>query len=202
MSGLIIEKMLSVDDTGMPKMPSIRQLQDKDVLELYARDKTPNKSKYIQEVGVIYYLGDPKSPAMQQGLSEDEALKMAIDNYNLPINYEPDVLVYRLIGKYYNENITQAGVAVEILQKSIHLISQAALKINELLDKKLRDGMNADEINNTLQLMDSVNKRIVEIPILTKSLAAAYENLRTEEETQIGRGNQQILSSMKADDGL
>lgn len=34
-----------------------------------------DKHKYIAEVGVIYYLGDPKSPAKQQGLSYEESLK-------------------------------------------------------------------------------------------------------------------------------
>ena len=32
MNNIVIEKLLTIDDTGMPKAPSIRQLQDKDVL--------------------------------------------------------------------------------------------------------------------------------------------------------------------------
>ena len=38
---------------------------------------------YIKEVGVIYYLGDPKGPCLQEGLSEKEALKKAIENFDL-----------------------------------------------------------------------------------------------------------------------
>lgn len=37
-NGLIIDKLLTVDDTGMPKAPTLRQLQDKDVLLLWQRD--------------------------------------------------------------------------------------------------------------------------------------------------------------------
>ena len=67
MNNITLEKLLTIDETGMPKAPTIRQLQDKDVLLLYTRDTTKDKRKYIAEVGVIYYLGDPKSPAKQQG---------------------------------------------------------------------------------------------------------------------------------------
>lgn len=197
---LTIEKMLTIDESGMPKVPNIRQLQDKDVLLLYTRDTTSDKRKYIAEAGVIYYLGDPKSPARQQGLSDAEALKMAIENFNLPKDYYPDVLVKRLIDKYYTTNITEAGVALEALHKSIHLVSIAATKINELLNKKLSGPLSDEEMVATLQLMDNVSKRVVEIPALTKALGVAYDNLRNEQEAQLARGGQQILSSMNADE--
>lgn len=200
MSNVILEKMLTIDETGMPKAPTISQLQDKDVALLWQRDNTFDKHKYIAEVGIIYYLGDPKSPAKQQGLSDDESLKLAIENYNLPKTYQPDALVKKLIKKYYIYNITEAGVALEALQKSIHLISLASVKINELLNKRLSSEMTDEDINGTLSLMDAVSKRISEIPNLTKSLNTAYENLRNEEEEQIARGGKQILSSMDADE--
>ena len=200
LDNLTIEKLLTVDETGMPKAPSLRQLQDKDVLTLYTRDTTSDKRKYIAEAGVIYYLGDPKSPARQQGLSDAEALKMAIENFNLPKDYYPDVLVKRLIDKYYTTNITEAGVALEALHKSIHLVSIAATKINELLNKKLSGPLSDEEMVSTLQLMDNVSKRVVEIPALTKALGVAYDNLRNEQESQLARGGQQILSSMNADE--
>lgn len=200
MANVIIEKMLTIDESGMPQAPNIRQLQDKDVVLLWSRDTTKDKRKYIAECGVIYYLGDPKSPAKQQGLSDAEALKMAIDMYNLPKDYTPDSLVRKLIDKYYVQNITEAGVALEALQKSVHLAAIAATKINELLNKKLSGAMSDEDITATLVLMDSVSKRIVEIPALTKALGVAYENLRNEEEEQLARGGKQILSSMDADE--
>ena len=56
MNNIVIEKLLTIDDTGMPKAPSIRQLQDKDVALLWQRDTSKDKHKYIAEAGVIYYL--------------------------------------------------------------------------------------------------------------------------------------------------
>lgn len=197
---LNINKMLTIDETGMPKAPDVRQLQDKDVALLWQRDSTKDKRNYISEVGVIYYLGDPKSPAKQQGLSDEESLKMAIDNFNLPKSYQPDALVKKLIDKYYIHNITEAGVALEALQKSVHLVSIAAVRINEQLNKKLSGALADEDITSILVLMDAVSKRITEIPALTKALGVAYENLRNEEEEKLARGGKQILSSMNADE--
>lgn len=201
MTNLNIDKLLTIDDSGMPQAPTLRQLMDKDIALLWQRDTTKDKRKYIAEVGVIYYLGDPKSPAKQQGLTDDEAIKMAIDNFNLPENYQPDSLVRKLIDKYYVQNITEAGVALEALHKSIHLVSMAAVKINDMLNRKLSGAISDEDITSILTMMDSVSKRVTEIPALTKALGVAYENLRNEEEEQLARGGKQILSSMDANEG-
>ena len=197
-----IEKMIVIDDTGMPRAPGVRQLMDKDVLELWSRDKSKEKTKYLQEAGVIYYLGDPKSPAKQQGLSDDEALQMAIDNFNLPKDYVPDLLVKRLIDKYYISNITEAGVALEALQKSVHLVSIAANKLTEYLNKKLVNSINDEEVANIISVMQTVSKQVQEIPSLSKAIGVARQNLRNEEEEQLARGGKRILSSMNADEEI
>lgn len=195
-----IDKLITVDNTGMPCAPNIRQLLDKDVLEVYRRDKTSDKSMYIKEMGVVYYLGDPKSPAKQQGLSDKEALKLAIENFDLPSDYSYDEVITRLIKKYYRSNITEAGIALESLQKSIHLVSLAAVKINNLLNEQLNNAIEKDDVASILTLMDNVNKRINDIPNMTKALNAAYENLQNEEENITARGGKAVLSSMDADE--
>lgn len=200
MQQINIDKLLVIDETGMPKAPTLRQILDKDIALLWQRDTTKDKRKYIAEAGVIYYLGDPKSPARQQGLTDEEALKMAIDNFNLPKDYKIDSLVRKLIDKYYNQNITEAGVALEVLHKSIHLVSIAATKINDIFNRKLSNAISDEDITQILTMMDAVSKRITEIPALTKALGVAYENLRNEEEQQLARGGKQILSSMDADE--
>ena len=199
-NNLDIDRLLVIDNTGMPQAPGIRQLLDKDVALLWKRDTTSDKRKYIAECGVIYYLGDPKSPARQQGLSDREALQMAIEQFDLGSDYLPDPLVKKLIDKYYNQNITEAGIAIENLNKSLHLISLAANKINDLLNKKLTQNITEEDIPSTLVLIDSVAKKISEVPNLVKALGVAYENLRTEEENIMARGGAKVLSSMDADE--
>ena len=197
---IVIEKLITVDESGMPKAPSVRQLLDKDVLALYSRDNTPDKRKYFAECGVIYYLGDPKSPAKQKGLSDEECLKEAIENFNLPRDYMPDALVIKLIRKYYEQNITKAGVTIENLQKALHLTDLVCTKIVDMLNKKLRTEIADADVVTVLNQVDGLNKRIEDIPRLSKALTLAYENLRDEEETQTARGGTTILSSMDADE--
>lgn len=197
---ITIEKLITVDESGMPKAPSVRQLLDKDVLSLYARDNTPDKRRYLSECGVIYYLGDPKSPARQKGLSDSECLKEAIENFNLDANYKPDELVLRITKKYYDQNITKAGVTIENLLRALHITDLVCNKVLDILNTKLRSGIMDDDIPTLMSNIDGVTKRIEDIPKLSKALTQAYENLRDEEETQTARGGVIILSSMDADE--
>ena len=106
----------------------------------------------------------------------------------------------RILNRYDAENITEAGLVIETLNKSLHLVSLSANKINDLLNKKLTQNITDDDITSTLALIDAVAKKITEVPNLVKALGVAYENLRTEEETKLARGGQEIYSSMNADE--
>ena len=197
---LTIDSLLIIDDNGMPKPPTLRQLIDRDIRELFTRDKTPDKKKYIAEAIVIYYLGDPKSPARQAGLSDPEALKMAIEQAGLENSYIPDKLVLRLITRYYDENITEAGKVVENILKGIHNINLSIDVINNLLNEKLNSQITLEEVPTIMTLIDSVNKKASELPSLLKKLEEAKQNLMYEKETEIGRGGQTVLSSMDAEE--
>lgn len=194
-----IEKLITVDDTGMPKAPSITQLFDKDIRELYTRDETIDKSVYIKEVGVIYYLGNPNSPVRQQGLSDEECLKEAIKNFDLPANYLPDKLMMKIIERYYEQCITVAGRAIENILRTLHVCELATTKVLDILNQKLKGDITNDDINIILNLIDNTTKRAKDMPDTMKALNTAYENLRNEEETQLARGGAKILSSMDAE---
>ena len=196
---LLIDSLLLLDDTGMPQPPTLKQLIDRDVRELYRRDKTKEKKMYIAECIVIYYLGDPKSPARQSGLSDPEALKMAIEQAGLPKTYLPDVLVLRLIKRYYEENITEAGKVVENILKGVHNINLSIDVINSLLNEKLKSNPTLEEIPIILDMMKRVNEQAGAIPAMLKKLEEAKQNLMYEKETEVSRGGQTVLSSMDAE---
>ena len=198
---LLIDSLINIDDSGMPQAPTTRQLIDRDVRELYRRDTSKDKQKYIKECIVIYYLGDPKSPAKQNGLSDAEALKMAIEQAGLPADYLPDKLVIRLIKRYYNENITEAGVVVENILKGIHNINLIITNINELLNEQLKTNITIESVQSIVSMIDIVNKKSAEMPALIKALEEAKQNLMYEKETELSRGGGQVLSSMDAEEG-
>lgn len=196
---LTIDSLLTIDDNGMPVAPTVRQMLDKDIRSLYNRDKTKDKKHYIQECIVIYYLGDPKSPAKQSGLSDAECLKMAIEQADLPSNYIPDALVLRLIKRYYEENITEAGRVVENILKGLHNINLSIDVINSLLNEKLKSNIGIDDVSNVINLMNSINAQSKELPAILKRLEEAKENLMYEKESELARGGSVVLSSMDAE---
>jgi len=195
-----IDSMLVIDDTGMPVAPGVRQLVDKDIRNLYLRDKTADKRQYLAEAIVIYQLGDPKSPARQSGLSEAEALKYAIEQAGLQKDYIPDALVLRLIKRYYDENITEAGRVVENLLQTIHNINLGISQINRYLNEKLASPLDGDTIGVILGLVENVKKQAGDIPGTLKKLEEAKQNLMYEQETELSRGGNAVLSSMDAED--
>ena len=197
---LLIDNLIEIDDSGMPKAPTTRNLIDRDVRELYRRDTSKNKQKYIAECIVIYYLGDPKSPAKQSGLSDPEALKMAIEQAGLEKDYIPDVLVLRLIKRYYEQNITEAGKVVENLLKAIHNIGLSIDVVNNFLNEKLHSNISLEEISVIMNMVDLVRKTAGDIPATIKKLEEAKQNLMYEKETELSRGGGTVFSSMDAED--
>lgn len=200
MKTVTIDSMLVVDDTGMPVPPTIRQLLDRDIRTLYTRDKSKDKKQYIAECIVIYQLGDPKSPARQSGLSEREALKYAIEQAGLNSDYIPDQLVLKLIKRYYDENITEAGRVVENILQTIHNINLGISQINRFLNEKLASPLNEDTIGTILGLVDNVKKQAGDIPSILKKLEESKQNLLYEQQTELSRGGTAVLSSMDAED--
>ena len=200
MKTITIDSMLVVDDTGMPVPPTIRQLLDRDIRTLYTRDKSKDKKQYIAECIVIYQLGDPKSPARQSGLSEREALKYAIEQAGLNSDYIPDNLVLKLIKRYYDENITEAGRVVENILQTIHNINLGISQINRFLNEKLASPLDGDTIGIILGLVDNVKKQAGDIPSILKKLEESKQNLLYEQQTELSRGGTAVLSSMDAED--
>ena len=192
--------MLVVDDTGMPVPPTIRQLLDRDIRTLYTRDKSKDKKQYIAECIIIYQLGDPKSPARQSGLSEREALRYAIEQAGLNNDYMPDSLVLRIIKRYENENLTEAGRVVENILRTIHNINLGINQINTFLNDKLSNPLDGDTIGVILSLVDNVKKQAGDIPSILKKLEESKQNLLYEQQTELSRGGTAVLSSMDAED--
>lgn len=194
-----IDSLLVIDDTGMPKAPGIRQLIDKDVKELYTRDKSPNKEQYIKECVFIYNMGDPKSSVRQQGLSEVEAIKASCELAGLDRSYLPDALVIRLYKRYYDENITEAGRTVENILKSLHNINLSITKINALLNEKLCENISLEDTAAIIQNIQLVARVAGDIPATIDKLDKAKEKLLYEQEQLRARGGQEVVSSMDAE---
>jgi hypothetical protein len=196
---LDITRMLAVNEQGIPFAPNIRQIQDKDVRELYIRDKTPTKSRYIQEVGVIYYVADPKSPPNQMGYSRPEALVVAKSNYGLDANWEPDELINRIIDEY-KKGWTPAEEALNSASHALHNANLAANFISEQLSIKMHGGLKDED---TLVVIDYINKLSTIINLLPnqlKTLNEAKQAVMLDNQQRKARGGKTITTSMLATD--
>lgn len=203
MKTITIDSLLVVDDTGMPQPPGIRQLLDRDIRTLYTRDKSPDKKQYMAEAIVIYQLGDPKSPARQSGLSEREALTFAKEQAGLPDNYMPDSLVIRLIKRYENENLTEAGRVVENILQTIHNVNLLISHLNKYFNDQLaKPTLSGEELSVMFANIAAVKKEAGDIPSILKKLEEAKQNLMYEQETELSRGGNAVLSSMDAEDNI
>ena len=201
MKTVTIDSLLVVDDTGMPKAPEIRQLLDRDIRTLYSRDKSPDKKQYMAEAIVIYQLGDPKSPARQSGLSEREALQYAIEQAGLDKDYMPDSLVLRLIKRYEAENLTEAGRVVENILQTIHNVNLLISHLNKYFNDQLaKPTLSGEELSVMFGNIAAVKKEAGDIPSILKKLEEAKQNLMYEQETELSRGGNAVLSSMDAED--
>ena len=201
MKTVTIDSLLVVDDTGMPKAPEIRQLLDRDIRTLYSRDKSPDKKQYMAEAIVIYQLGDPKSPARQSGLSEREALQYAIEQAGLDKGYIPDSLVLRLVKRYEDENLTEAGRVVENILQTIHNVNLLISHLNKYFNDQLaKPTLSGEELSVMFGNIAAVKKEAGDIPSILKKLEEAKQNLMYEQETELSRGGNAVLSSMDAED--
>lgn len=197
---LTIDSLITIDETGMPKAPTLRQLLDKEVRELYQRDPSKNKVNYIKDCGVIYCLGDPKSPPKQRGYTDKECVEYAKEYYDLPKGYVPDKLVLNIAKRYYEQNITEAGIAVEILQQAVHNSAKSVKKLNEYLNDSLVSSSDLDTTKTIISVIQMLKDETKDIPVLVKRLEEAKQNLLYETQTQTGRGGVTITSSMDADE--
>lgn len=192
-----LENLITIGKDGLPQVPKINQIIDKDIKELFLLDKSIDKSNYIKWAGVVYYLGDPQSPPRQQGCSDKECIKEAIEFFDLPKDYEPPLVIYRLAFRLNKEKITEAGVALENILKAIHNSNLVIKKLSELLTDKLTS-CSIEETPTIIGYINDINKKAADMPILIKGLEVAKENLQDEKDKSAIYGKEVLTNSMDA----
>lgn len=197
---ITIENLISIDESGMPKAPLPNQIIDKDIYALYSRDRTPDKSRYIKECGVIYYLYDPRSPARQSGLSDKESLREAVEHFDLPAHFTPDKLMDKIGKRYWALAVGPAGLAVDNLLRALHTASVIANKAHSILMETLDKGVEDSDLPKVVANIGIITDQIKTIPNLQKALVVAKENFVAEQEQAVARGGVTITSSMNADE--
>lgn len=137
--------------------------------KLHTRDKTKDKSKFIQELGYIYFMIDPRSD-YQYIIDPEERSKAIIEGEGLPNNWKVDAPLQEAMDYYSTFKSTSAllledtRVAVDKLRKQLRDIDLSAL----------------DDKGKPIYTLNVVTSTIKQIPSLVKDLDEAEKTLAKE----------------------
>ena len=137
--------------------------------KLHSRDKTRDKSKFIQELGYIYFMKDPRSD-YQYITDEEERSKAIIEGEGLPDTWKIDPVLNEAMNYYEKFKPTSAllledtRVAVDKLRKQLRDINLEAV----------------DDKGKPVYTLNVVVSTIKQIPSLVKDLDEAEKTLAKE----------------------
>lgn len=137
--------------------------------KLFMRDKTKDKSKFIQELGYIYFMEDPRSD-YQYITNLDERSAAIIEGEGLPSNWKVDTLLQDAIDYY----------------KSFKSTSALLLEDTRVAVDKLRCQLRNIDLNETddrgkpIYTLNVVVSTIKQVPSLVKDLDEAEKAIAKE----------------------
>jgi hypothetical protein len=204
-----INHLLSFDEAGNVKPLTTEQLLDNDVREFYQSYYLNDKlDQYRRECGLIFYMGDPNSPPMQEGLSDKECFERAKQEFKLPSMYKIPEHVQKLIDRYRKSEMTILHEAALSLEKSVHVCMVISDKYREVLQNKLHALSNSGDIETiavigqVAGLIQQLNKEVKDFPKLVEILKSAKEAIFADmEDTQL-RGGVIMTESMNANQAV
>lgn len=137
--------------------------------ELHKRDKSKNKTKFIEELGFIYFYADPRSD-YQYLTDEEERIKAIVQGEGLPENFKIDSILQDAINYYKSFRPTSAllledtRVAVDKLRKALREIDLNA----------------RDDKDKPIYTLNSITSTIKLVPSLIKDLDEAERTIAKE----------------------
>lgn len=144
-----------------------------------------NSKDAIKEFGIIWWINNPQSPGIQEGLTGKKLILHALDNVGLPKDWQPSPL-WEAANNKYKEEWDRTNVAVRIyksLLASFVTGDKVIMKLREQLEETLDvDDLGPQEVsiavttlNQLLELADKLPKRLESImtakDLMEKSLS-------------------------------
>lgn len=137
--------------------------------KLHQRDKSKNKSKFVQELGFIYFYADPRSD-YQYITDEDERIKAIIEGEGLPQNWSIDSVLQEALDYYKSFNPTSA-LLLEDTRVAVDKLRQALRDI---------DLSQLDDKGKPIYTLNTVVATIKQVPSLIKDLDEAERAIAKE----------------------
>lgn len=134
--------------------------------KLHSRDRSRNKDRFMQELGYIYFMCDPRSD-YQYLVDEEDRSKAIIEGEGLPSDYKPDALVEEAM-RYYG---TFKPTSALLLEDTRVMVDGYRKKLRELTSD-----MSELEVKDIKALGDIIKI----IPTLVKDLDDAERSVNRE----------------------
>ena len=137
--------------------------------ELYKKDKSKDKNKFIQELGFIYFYADPRSD-YQYITDEEQRIQAIIEGEGLPSNWKIDKSLEDAI-IFYNKFKPTSALLLEDTRYAVDKLRTLLrnINLNEVDDK-----------GKPIYTLNTVTATIKQIPSLVKDLDEAERALARE----------------------
>ena len=146
--------------------------------KLYTRDRTKDKSRFLQELGLIYFYADPRSD-YQYLIDEDERLKAIIEGEGLPNDFKIDKDLQNAID-YYSTFKTTSALLLEDTRAMIEgyrkKIKELTTEMESLEIKEIKDlGMIIKQIPSLIKDLDEAEKAVTKEIVQNDKVRGAVE---------------------------
>ena len=145
--------------------------------DIWESDKSKDKSTATLELGVVYFMSDPRSDYSWIE-DENEKLKAVIEQEGLPIKWKPSKMVLDAVKIYKELSATTASLLLEDTQVAIN-------KVRKFLREL--DLSEADNKGKPKYTVNAITGAIRDIPRLVRELADAEKAVTKEIEEQSRR---------------
>lgn len=134
--------------------------------DLWDRDESPDKHIAMQELGFIYFMGDPRSD-YQFIIDEKERIKEIKKGQGMPASWKPDAKVKKALEFYNRFKPASAG-----------LLEDTRVAVNKLRQLLRNIDLEAeDDKGRPIYTLNTVTATIKQIPGLVKDLDEAERTL-------------------------
>lgn len=169
--------------------------------DLYERDKSEDKSKFIKELIFIYWNVHPNSKGVKQGYKGKQLFQIALENSGLKEEDIDDKIKDAI--NWYKKNIYGVNTKILInIYKSFNVTSKLIEKLTEKNTEILKaENITSDSINEALKNSMHLIDLSTTIPKKIKDIEVALDNSKKElKNKKVGRGGTIITESMIPDE--
>ena len=134
--------------------------------EIWDRDKSEDKHIALQELGFLYFMGDPRSD-YQYIIDEKERIKEIKKGQGMPAKWKPDKVVTKALNFYKSFQPASAG----LLEDTRVAIDKLRLLLRNI------DLSEKDDKGKPMYTLNTITATIKQIPGLVKDLDEAERTL-------------------------